>query len=329
MSSTMSFASLLMREQPRINTALHELTADLPSAVRSVARYALDAGGKRLRPLLVVLMARALGYKQDDIYFLAGSMELFHMATLVHDDVLDNAELRRGKPAAHHAFGLGRAVLAADAFYARGCKYVADLGDPRLVSCLTDAIVRTTSGEIEEFDLQGRLYDSLDPYYGVIAGKTAWLLRASAEIGALRANATPEVVAAAAEYGLNLGMAFQIADDALDFEPSAKTGKPEGGDVREAKFTPPIYYYVQSLPPAQREDFQKKFADRTFSEAEIHGIVTDVRSGGFQAKTLALADTYLEQALFALAGIPSADAAGKKALNILHDAAVFVRNRRK
>lgn len=324
-----SFAALLLREQPRINRALLELADDLPRAVRPVARHAIEAGGKRLRPLLVVLMARALGYDHADIYALAGTMEMFHMATLIHDDVLDNAETRRGKPAAHRAFGLGRAVLAADALYARGCGCVAGFGDPRLVTCLTEAVVRTTAGEIDEFDLQGKIEDSLDAYYAVITGKTAWMLRASAELGALRAGAAEEDRAAAAEYGLNLGMAFQIADDALDFEPMSKTGKPEGGDVREAKFTPPIYFYARSLPPAKRAQFSERFAARSFSDADVNRIVHEIREGGFQEQTLALSDAFLDTSLTALNRIRPASGEGTSAHNVLRDAVRFVRDRRK
>lgn len=324
-----AFATLLTREKPRINKALYALADNLPAAVQPVARHTLDGGGKRLRPLLVLLMARVFGYRQEDIYDLAATMEFFHMATLIHDDLLDNAELRRGRPAAHHVFGLGQAVLAADALFSRACQCVAGFGDPRLVTCLTDAVVRTTTGEIEEFGLQGKLFDSLDPYYAVITGKTAWMLRASAELGALRAGAAPEAVAAAAEFGENLGMAFQITDDALDFEPSSGTGKPEGGDVREAKFTPPIFYYFQGLDAAAQTDFSQKFADRTFSDEDICRIVRDVRRSGCQAQTLSLADTFLRRATDALNRIIPADREAEQAHKILAAAISYVRDRNK
>lgn len=322
-----SFAAILTREQPRINKVLSDLVDALPAAVRPVARHTLDAGGKRLRPLLMLYMARTLGYRQDDIYTLAATIEFFHMATLIHDDVLDHAELRRGRPAAHHVFGLGRAVLAADALFSHGCRCVANMGDSRLVSCLTDAVVRTTTGEIEEFDLQGRILDSLDPYYGVISGKTAWMLRAAAELGALRAGASAETVEAAAQYGLNLGMAFQIADDALDFDPPSRTGKPEGGDVREAKFTPPIFYYYHDLPQSEQDEFSRKFTQRSFSDHDIHHIVFAVRDGGYQRRTLDLADGFLQRAADALSRVKPPDADAARAHAALAAALTYVRDR--
>lgn len=325
----LAFVTLLSREQPRINKALYTLADNLPAAVRPVAKHTLDGGGKRLRPLLVLLMARVFGYRHDDIYKLAATMEFFHMATLIHDDLLDNADMRRGRPAAHHVFGMGKAVLAADALFSRACYCVAEFGDPRYVTCLTEAVVRTATGEIEEFDLQGQLFDTLDPYYGVITGKTAWMLRASAELGALRAGMPPDMVATAAEFGENLGMAFQIADDALDFEPSTNTGKPEGGDVREAKFTPPIFYYYQSLDLKAQADFRKKFADRTFSDEEIQKIVREVRSSGCQARTLSLADNFLCKATDALNRITPTGSEAVQAHSILTAAVAYVRNRNK
>ena len=252
--------TFIEQEQPRINAALAEAAAELPVSIMPIAQYAMGNGGKRLRPLLTVLVARLLGYADNDIYSLAAAMEMFHVATLLHDDVMDNAEMRRGSTATHKVFGVTETILAGDALLAKGNQIVAGFGDPRLTAATSDAIAQTANGEILEIANQGKNAPDLLIYNQIIAGKTAWMIRTSCNIGAVRANGTPEQVAGATDYGFNLGMAFQIVDDALDFAPSSLTGKPEGGDVREGKLTPPIFFYANSLAPAERYAFFAHFS---------------------------------------------------------------------
>ena len=135
------------------------------------------------------------------------------------------------------------------------------------------------------------------------------MIRTSCNIGAVRANGTPEQVAGATDYGFNLGMAFQIVDDALDFAPSSLTGKPEGGDVREGKLTPPIFFYANSLALAERDAFFARFAEQSFTDEDVRHVIDTVRAQGFDDKTRGIADTYLRKAqenLDALtAGLPA------------------------
>lgn len=302
--------TFIAQEQPLINAALIEATAKLPGTVIPIARYALGNGGKRLRPLLTILMARLLGYAGQDIYALAAAMEMFHVATLLHDDVMDNADLRRGSKATHKVFGVTETILAGDALLARGNQLVAGFGDPRLSAATSEAIARTADGEILEIANQGKFTEDLSTYTEIISGKTAWMIRASCCIGAAKAGGTEEQIAHAAEYGYNLGMAFQIVDDALDFAPSDLTGKPEGGDVREGKCTPPIFFYADALPPEEREAFRARFAAQSFTEADVRQIIAAVRAGGFDNKTRGIADSYLQKAQKSLteliSGLPAA-----------------------
>ncbi len=322
----LQFATILAKERPAINKAVDTLTNSLPDHVRPAAAYALGSGGKRLRPLLVVLMARAMGCLDDDVYILGATTELFHVATLLHDDILDNADLRRGHESTHRRFGVPRTLLTADAMFSRAFQALAETGDPRCVSCLCRAVIGTVDGEIMEIDNQGRT-NGLEDYYKIIEGKTAYLLRASCELGAIKANADETRIQAACDYGYNLGMAFQIVDDALDFASSEKTGKPEGGDILEGKFTPPICYYMESLDPDSRKAFKSKFAALSFTEKERTAIVKAVRANGFQERTLRLADTFLDNASNALDCIAPETAQGVRAVNILREAVSFVRNR--
>lgn len=323
------FATLLLREQPRIARAVESLTAALPSYVRPAAEYALNGGGKRLRPLLTVLVSHALGGKdkdQDDgVYKIGAAIEMFHVASLLHDDILDNAPLRRGREGTHIRYGVPRTLLTADAMVSRAFQTLAETGDPRYMVCATRAVIGTADGEIMEIAHQGSTEGGLDGYFTIIAGKTACLLRASCELGALWARADEATLGLVAEYGHNLGMAFQMADDALDFAPSSETGKPEGGDIREGKLTPPINYHMESLDAPARAEFARRFAARDFSDAEIAELVRAVRAGGFQERTLKLADSFLDKAAAALEGFPAGNDAQAKAA--LAKAIEFVRNR--
>ena len=287
--------TFIEQEQPSINAALAEAAAELPASIMPIAQYAMGNGGKRLRPLLTVLVARLLGYADNDIYSLAAAMEMFHVATLLHDDVMDNAEMRRGSTATHKVFGVTETILAGDALLAKGNQIVAGFGDPRLTAATSDAIAQTANGEILEIANQGKRAPNLLVYNQIIAGKTAWMIRTACNIGAIRANGTPEQIAG--------------ATDALDFAPSSLTGKPEGGDVREGKLTPPIFFYADSLAPAERDAFFARFAEQSFTDEDVRHVIDAVRAQGFDDKTRGIADSYLHKAqenLDALtAGLPA------------------------
>ena len=298
--SKIQLAAHIRSELPRINAALDAITAPLPPSSQKIARHILHAGGKRLRPLLTVLIARLLGCAADDVYPLAATMEMVHAATLLHDDVIDNAASRRGKTAAHHLFGLTQVILGGDALLARASRVVASYDDPRLTACLAAALEETANGQILELDRQNGANLDLDSYFAVIRGKTAWMLRACCEFGALRAGADDQTLEAAAEYGLQIGMAFQIVDDALDFAPASQTGKPEGGDVREGKLTPPMHLYAESLPPAERAPFVDRLIRRDMDDAETARITAAVRAQGCDRAARDMADPYLDAARAAL-----------------------------
>ena len=209
----------LALELPGINRALNKAVDTLPEPVRPVARHIFDAGGKRLRPLLTVLTARLLGHEAKSIQDLAITLEMLHAATLLHDDVLDNGVSRRGKPAAHTLCDVSCVILAGDALLAGANALVANYGDTRLTRCFSEATSRTAAGEILEIAAQRRVDSSSADYEDMVRGKTAWLIRAACEMGALAAGADDAAVAAAAAYGENLGLAFQMVDDAIDFAP--------------------------------------------------------------------------------------------------------------
>lgn len=296
---------LLAQELEPINAALARAAQKLPEPVRPVARHILEAGGKRLRPFLTVLMARLFGNESKGIYNLAVTMEMLHAATLLHDDVLDDAANRRGKPAAHTRFGIAQTILAGDALLAAANAQVASFDDPRLCSCFSTATSETAAGEILEIAALRRVDVSDEEYAAIVRGKTAILISASCELGALASGAAADAVSAAAKYGENLGMAFQMVDDALDFAPESETGKPTGGDVREGKLTSPLRLYRLSLPENGRAAFDAAFVCGLMSESDVAEISLRVREGGFDQRAREEACSYLEAARTALKRLPA------------------------
>lgn len=294
----------LQGELPKINAFLDEQAEALDSIVRPAVQHVLAAGGKRLRPLLTITSARALG-AGDDIYPLACSLELLHSATLLHDDILDDADLRRGKTAAHLTFGRGTTILAGDVLLALANKLVADYGKPKLTSVLSEAIMRTATGEIIEIANVRNAALTHDQYIEIITGKTAYLFQSACQAGAIVAEADAEAEQAAHDYGLNLGIAFQLVDDALDYvSPAEVTGKPSGGDLREGKITMPLIAYLESLEPAEREGVMNAFTAGTLEDAEIQHICTEVENQGLVAATLDEAERYVALARKALEAFP-------------------------
>lgn len=301
-----AFKAYTALELPRIEACLHEKALALSPYVRPTALHVLEAGGKRLRPMLTILTARALGYAGTDIYPLACSLELLHSATLLHDDILDGAGLRRNRPTAHTVFGQTHTILAGDVLLALANTMVASYGKPALTACLSEAILQTASGEIEEI---AHIRDpdlTLEGYLSIITGKTACLIQAACQSGAILAGAAPDMERAAADFGLHLGIAFQLVDDVLDYT-SAKevAGKTTGGDLREGKLTLPLIFYIASLTPEDREGFTNAFKHNTLTEDEVERVLVEVARDGHAERTRAIAASYLDKARKCLSRFPN------------------------
>lgn len=314
----------LAREQPLINAEIRRRLEELPAPARPAAEHVMQGGGKRLRPLLTLLCGRAFGADGPDLYTLGAAVEMLHSATLLHDDILDRAETRRGRPAAHVLFGEGTVILAGDALLAKAMRLVSGLGDTRLTDCISEAVMRTAEGEIAEFALLRNRRATHSDYLAVVTGKTAWMLRAACELGALFAGADAPLAAAAAAFGLELGIAFQMVDDALDFSPEEITGKPRGGDLREGKITPPVLLYAASLPPEEAERFWCAFETGAFDETRTAAVSESLYSGGFANLARKAADPHTAKAGAELEKFPE----GKERL-VLRQMLGYIQNREK
>lgn len=299
------FKEILRAEDKKIAAALHREMERLHPAAQPLAAHVINAGGKRVRPLLTVLTAGSFGCRDSMVYALAGAVELLHGASLMHDDILDGAELRRGAPATHKAFGTARTILAGDVLFAAAMRIVLRSRDFEIIDSVAEATERTAAGEVEEINnLRNPELDFAD-YLRIITGKTAWLIRCACLIGAARAGAPPEGKLAAADFGLNLGLAFQLVDDALDVEPELVTGKPTGNDLREGKTTPLLRLYLETLNSLERDDFLRKFRLAALSEAEIEDAARRMRESGCATRARALAGEYLRQAESSLEFFPA------------------------
>jgi octaprenyl-diphosphate synthase len=225
--------------------------------VGQVSRYIISAGGKRLRPVLLLLMCGALGFKGAQRFNLAAVVEFIHTATLLHDDVVDDSALRRGNATANETFGNPASVLVGDFLYSRAFQMMVDAQSMRIMEVLADATNIIAEGEVMQLmNMHNAALDEAG-YLQVIRSKTAKLFEASARVGAILAGADAKTEAACADYGQALGTAFQVIDDVLDYTGDAAVmGKNLGDDLREGKTTLPLIAAMQRGSAAQRELIQ-------------------------------------------------------------------------
>lgn len=222
--------------------------------VGQVSRYIIAAGGKRLRPALLLLTCGALGYRGEQRFNLAAVVEFIHTATLLHDDVVDDSALRRGNATANETFGNPASVLVGDFLYSRAFQMMVDAKNMRIMEVLADATNIIAEGEV--LQLMNMHNAALDEagYLQVIRSKTAKLFEASARVGAILAGSSPEIEEACATYGQALGTAFQVIDDVLDYTGDAEVmGKSLGDDLREGKTTLPLIAAMQRGTSSQKE----------------------------------------------------------------------------
>jgi len=230
-----------------------QLYSDVP-LVNQVAEYIISAGGKRLRPVLVLLIANAYGYQGKNHHDLAATIEFIHTATLLHDDVVDESSLRRGRQTANALFGNAASVLVGDFLHSRAFQMMVSVGSVPIMQVVADATNVIAEGEVLQLLNMHDPDVTEDRYLQVIRSKTAKLFEASAKVGALIAGANEEQVEAAAEYGRSIGTAFQLIDDVLDYTGNAEEiGKNVGDDLREGKPTLPLIYLMKNGTAEEKE----------------------------------------------------------------------------
>lgn len=288
----------------------HEITSEVKK-VYALAGHVLSAGGKRLRPAMVALSARAVTPHPElcRVVSVGASVELVHMATLVHDDVVDNTATRRGKPTANAVFGNGVAILTGDFLLARSMRILALDGDLRIIRTVSDITIEMSEGEVMEIIATGDPKVTAERYFEILRKKTAVFVEGCCRCGAILGGANPDQEAALAEYGYRLGMAFQVADDLLDYTGDPEvTGKPVGSDLRDGRATLPFLLALQEARAADRDSLLAAFGNAALTDGAVADAVRVLDRYGVFDRTRAAAREHVERADSALAGLPASEA---------------------
>ena len=272
--------------------------------INQISHYIISAGGKRLRPMLVLLFAQALGFRGPERFELAATVEFIHTATLLHDDVVDESALRRGRDTANARFGNAASVLVGDFLYSRAFQMMVSVNRMRVLEVLADATNVIAEGEVLQLMNMHDPDLAIDDYLRVIRFKTAKLFEASARLGAMLADASPEVETACADYGRALGTAFQLVDDLLDYEGATSAlGKNIGDDLREGKPTLPLLVAMTRGTPAQRDVVRTAIEQGEVQR--LPEIIEIVRSTGALEATRDVARAEVARACAALSVLPA------------------------
>lgn len=246
--------TLTADDMAKVNETIQaQLNSDV-SLINQLGFYIVSGGGKRLRPLLAILSARALGYQGEAHTTAAAFIEFLHTATLLHDDVVDESDMRRGKATANAAFGNAASVLVGDFIYTRSFQMMTTLGSLRILELMSDAVNVIAEGEVQQLMNCNDPNTTEENYLQVIYSKTARLFEAATQIGAILSNASPEIETALQNYGKYLGTAFQLIDDVMDYtSDGSEMGKNVGDDLAEGKPTLPLLYAMQHGTHEQKE----------------------------------------------------------------------------
>jgi octaprenyl-diphosphate synthase len=298
---------LLREELAAIEREFGRDTVSNVRVITDIGEYLRGGGGKRIRPALLLLSSKLFGQNGRSAIRLGAVVEIIHTATLVHDDIIDEAEIRRGRAAANTQWGNSKCVLAGDWLYMQAFKIAVQERKFRILDVLIDLTQQMVEGELLQLEKLGRCV-SLEEYFDLIFRKTACLFSVCMRLGAIVGGATPEQEEKLAQYGRSVGMAFQIVDDVLDLTASEEVlGKPVGSDLREGKVTMAVIHALERCTPAERALIETVLRERAF-QSVTHRQVLDIldRYGSVDA-ALARANEYAESARTALAAFPDSD----------------------
>ena len=285
---------------------IHERVGSSISLIPDLARHLIDSGGKRLRPLLTLASARLCGYQGRHHINLAAAVEFIHTATLLHDDVVDASSLRRGKIAANIIWGNKPTILVGDFLFSRAFKLMVEAGSLRVLDILATASTVIAEGEVLQLKSANNLNTSEADYLNVVSAKTAALFAAASEAGATIAEASPGIAEAFHIYGLNLGIAFQLIDDALDYSGrQAQMGKSVGDDFREAKVTLPVLLALERADDEARTFWRRVIENGLQQDGDLKRAIHYVEETGAIRETRARARRYAELACNALGKVPA------------------------
>jgi octaprenyl-diphosphate synthase len=265
----------------RINRELSKVFDSRIPLIEEVGSYSMLAGGKRLRPLFFVLSCQLCNYHDSDMYALSTVFECIHAASLLHDDVIDNASIRRGRSSANKVWGTPAAVLVGDFLFSKSSRIAVEKKEIEFLKIVAETATMMTEGQMLEFVNTHNWHITRKEYVEIITSKTAALMSAACASGAILAGANQADTQSLKDFGLNMGIAFQIVDDVFDYTSTLeKTGKPTGNDLREGKITLPLIYTLPSLEREERYRLEDLFKSGRASESDYVKIIELVNENG-------------------------------------------------
>jgi octaprenyl-diphosphate synthase len=285
-----------------------DLESNVP-LIRKVGEYVLSSGGKRVRPALLLLAARLSGYEGDKAVPLASVIEFIHTATLLHDDVVDSATLRRGLASANTLWGNEASVLVGDFLFSKSFSLMVEVGSMDILRVLSDATTIIAEGEVMQLLYTGELDLTEERYIGVVRSKTAILMSAACEAGAILGNVSPEQRKALSDFGMNLGIAFQLMDDTLDYIATEEEfGKSIGHDLEEGKITMPLIKTLQNCSSGERDVIAGVIEKDEMTLEDFRNVSGLVKQYGGIDYTVTSARRYIESCAGYLDGFGSSPA---------------------
>jgi octaprenyl-diphosphate synthase len=298
---------LLREDLVAVEQELGRDAASTVSTITEIAEYLRSGGGKRIRPSMLLLAARVLGFSGPSAIRMGAVVEMVHAATLVHDDIIDGADVRRGRPSANTTWGNEKCVLAGDWLYMQAFRIALNEKNLRILDLLIELTQQMVEGELLQIQKLGLAVSEAE-YFDLIYRKTACLFSTSMRLGAILAAAPPEVESALATYGRTVGLAFQIVDDVLDLTATEEIlGKPVASDLREGKATLAVIHSLDHGTAADRKAIQRVLDDRSFENMSRERLRSILERNGSIDYAMTSAERYAAQARQALASLPDSD----------------------
>ena len=264
--------------------------------IHKVAEYVISSGGKRIRPILLIVASKLCGYDGNDHISLASVIEFIHTATLLHDDVVDNAPLRRGKASANTIFGNEAAVLVGDYLFAKSFKVLSDINNIKVIKSYSDATTLMAEGEVKELVKTADIKTGEKDYLDIIIKKTAVLFACASEVGAIIAGKEEKCAKKLYDYGLNIGIAFQLMDDALDYISDKEFGKFIGNDLKEGKLTLPLIHAIERASQDEKEVITNIIYKKRLASKDLRTVLSLVKSYGSIDYTISKAKDAIKKA---------------------------------
>ena len=288
--------NIIATELKNLEESLSKSISSEVSLATEVSTYLVNSGGKRIRPLICILTAKALGYKGNKLTQLASSIELLHTATLIHDDVVDESSSRRGKESIHKKWDNAHGVLVGDFVYSKAFQLMAGLRNPKIIKILADSTNIISEGEVLQLSLKNKAIISEKDYFEIIGRKTAELFKAASQSAAVLSGASNEVIKTAGDFAYSLGIAFQIQDDLLDYFGNKElTGKKIGKDFEEGKITLPLLRTIELTSNQNKKTILKLISKKDSSS--LSKVIEIIKGSGALKEVQEIYNSYIEDCL--------------------------------